>query len=136
MAKDARLTLRITDELDAWLGREADLRGLDKAAFARMALFERMNGASVPVAAVPVSELVEAEPQDDGGAPSVETLLETARAHAGDRGAAAYAPVRAPDMDPALQEFGMRAFQTPPPPHFGDKSPRIQRYSTWTGGAR
>lgn len=59
MTKDARLTLRITAELDLWLGHEAASRGLDKAAFARMALFERMNGPPAQVhallaAAVPV----------------------------------------------------------------------------------
>lgn len=45
MAKDARVTLRITDDLDQWLEAQATLKGLDKAAFARMVLFDRMNGA-------------------------------------------------------------------------------------------
>ena len=44
MSKDLRVTLRITEALDTWLGVEGDKRGLDKAAFARMLLFERMNG--------------------------------------------------------------------------------------------
>lgn len=49
MSKDARLTIRITSELDAWLTSEGERRGLDKAAFARMVLFERKNGADVPL---------------------------------------------------------------------------------------
>ena len=48
MAKDARLTVRITAELDTWLGVEGEKRGLDKAAFARMLLFEQMSGTSRP----------------------------------------------------------------------------------------
>lgn len=44
MTKDARLSIRITPDLDTWLDAEASSRGLDKAAFARMVLFERMNG--------------------------------------------------------------------------------------------
>lgn len=50
MTKDCRLTVRITSDLDTWLEAEGTKRGLDKAAFARMALFERMNGAVTPEA--------------------------------------------------------------------------------------
>ena len=48
MSKDLRVTLRITEALDTWLGVEGDKRGLDKAAFARMLLFERMNRETIP----------------------------------------------------------------------------------------
>jgi hypothetical protein len=51
MTKDTRLSIRMTADLDAWLDAEACSRGLDKAAFARMVLFERMNGrVAAPVA--------------------------------------------------------------------------------------
>lgn len=47
MTKDLRLTLRITEELDLWLKAESEQLGLDKAAFARLVLFQRKNGAQI-----------------------------------------------------------------------------------------
>jgi hypothetical protein len=42
--KSTRLTIRLTEQARAWLAAEAEKRGLDEAAFARMIIFERMNG--------------------------------------------------------------------------------------------
>ena len=44
--KATRLTIRLGDEARTWLKAEADKRGLDEAAFARMLIYERMNGAA------------------------------------------------------------------------------------------
>jgi hypothetical protein len=46
MDKSTRLTVRLSADARAWLVAEADKRGLDEAAFARMLIYERMNGAA------------------------------------------------------------------------------------------
>ena len=98
MAKDARLTVRITAELVAWLGAEGDKRGLDKAAFARMVLFERMNGRRPIISEsqekrdldfMDRGEPQEAPPWDD--APTVRPLPNVAEA------------VEAPDAEEMIQ---------------------------------
>lgn len=80
MSKDARLTIRIGTDLDEWLNQEAAQRGLDKAAVARMMLYERKNGAPVaeangsqtqpvyapPVVVTPLEQLAPAASLDGG----------------------------------------------------------------------
>jgi hypothetical protein len=43
--KSTRLTIRLGEDARTWLKAEADKRGLDEAAFARMLIYQHMNGA-------------------------------------------------------------------------------------------
>lgn len=50
--KATRLTIRLGEDVRAWLKAEGAKRGLDEAAFARMVLYERMNGQNYDLLAV------------------------------------------------------------------------------------
>jgi hypothetical protein len=61
--KSTRLTIRLSAKARKWLTAEAKKRGLDEAAFARMLIFERMNGTAAQ------SRTVRARDMDDPFAP-------------------------------------------------------------------
>lgn len=147
MSKESRLTIRLTDDLDAWLAAQAALNGLDKAAFARMLMFRAMNGqaeadvmARHPLMAAThqAVEPIDAQGDEVETDVDIEALVATKVQEAEASGKLRQgAPVaETEDVDPAMAELGMRPFQRAPPPHFGDKSPRIQRSSTWAPGGR
>jgi hypothetical protein len=128
MIKDARLSIRITPELDSWLDAEAASRGLDKAAFARMVLFERMNGMALLPRAAPVASAVSAEYWADENPGheyadqpeqpiDVEAIVAQRVAEALARQPQAYAE----------GETGMQAHRRGLMPAYGNSSPRIQR---------
>ena len=132
MSKDARLTIRIGTDLDEWLNQEASLRGLDKAAVARMMLYERKNGG-------PVADAVGSQTQPASMAPVGITRLETLTPDAGNDAyeplpPAAYEPPAEPvDVDALIDQQlaeAEAAGLTAPKPE--DQAPNLDD----TGGVR
>ena len=129
MSKDLRVTLRITEALDIWLGVEGDKRGLDKAAFARMLLFERMNGPAqrgqeygdrpnplirtLPAETPPWEETYhdsQEAPQMAADAPNVDDMVQTALDDA-------KAIPEPPQAEIEVRGSGVRPVRRPPVPY-------------------
>lgn len=153
MPKDARLTIRIAETLDAWLARECEREGLDKATFARTLLMRAMHGrqpteqiAPPPIVpappALPHAEITtavlaafEAPPQDEEqtpyeAEPAEPTIEEIIAARVADAERRAFEAGRAlglEEADPANVDLGIRVFNQPPPPVYGSTSGRIVR---------
>jgi hypothetical protein len=60
-----RLVLRISDDLEAWIGKEAESEGLDNATFVRAVLMRLMNGRAPMLGVAPPQPAMTAqdEPQ-------------------------------------------------------------------------
>lgn len=123
MSKEARVTVRMSEELDAWVQTEAGRREMDKAAFIRLVLAERKAGLDHPVMVVPPPTMVGQQfegagathviPADHAAHPEfdIDDLVNDALEHADAQGLTAHQPR---EEELLMEEAGARSLSRRP----------------------